>query len=222
MALQMTPEQLEEFGRKTALKAPATKTWVDSALKSVGSELKNSELKLRADVLGFKKELETRTIQNGNTRISSDDIIQEFKNVFLFAETEICIMSPWISDRIYHKYLKDSIANALNRGVKIKILYGFLENSTDRKDSYNSDYVVELMKKDFPSAYGKNLIIRQMTDLNKYGTHGKLVIKDDDFYLLGSFNFLSYGGKLGREELTEKSRDKKLIAEYKNMYFSKL
>ena len=120
-------------------------------LRSIRSQTENIERKHRQEV----EALQSKVKQEGNTIIGSDRIVDEFKDVFLSAKTEICIMSPQISERVYHNYLKESIANTLGRGVRIRIIYGLPEIIRGKIDNDDSTFVANLMKKGFPVSYWK-------------------------------------------------------------------
>jgi agmatine/peptidylarginine deiminase len=54
------------------------------------------------------------------------------------------------------------------------------------------------------------ITFRENSDSKLTGTHRKLVIKDNDFYIAGSFNFLSFGKNEKQQVANEES-----IANYK-------
>lgn len=124
--------------------------------------------------------------------------IEALKNV----KEKILIESPWIKRAtqeyipLFEKLLKDK--------KQLTILYGISEK--DEHDIYTLRKVEELQKqhKDkfklvhLPSHFAE--IHSKLT-----GTHRKLVIKDNEYYIHGSFNFLSFGKNERQQVANEES-----------------
>ncbi|MCR5323657.1 MAG: hypothetical protein K6E85_10360 [Lachnospiraceae bacterium] len=141
------------------------------------------------------------------------DTVKTFAAAFKTAEKEIDIMSPWVSDFINDNKMRiaELFEGALKRGVKIKIAYGM---SGDRISDNDVVKYIHMNKNDFKHKKGnyynhddvrKQKTIRNMYTLhrkfknlysgrllsNHLGTHGKVMIVDDKYYMIGSFNLLS-------------------------------
>ncbi len=105
-----------------------------------------------------------------------------FKHILNAAKEEIYIQSPWIRKEILDIY-KTDIENAIKRGVKITVKYGMKPRNRFDKvgiDTDSSEYFKTLDKKFFK--------------LIRSDDHSKLIICDNDFMIMGSFNWLSFGG----------------------------
>lgn len=138
----------------------------------------------------------TETLSVWETQAKFEEALKTVKN-------KILIESPWIKKATLN-YIQ-SIENALRKGIAVIILYGIESNdehhfgtieklrSLERK--YNKYFHLIHLPTHFQSK--KNY---QMT-----GTHRKLVIKDDDYYIQGSFNFLSFNKKEGQKIANEES-----------------
>ena len=118
----------------------------------------------------------------------------EHKKYFLYifenAKKEICIQSPWVRYEIIEQY-KNSIESALERGVKITIKYGMkLRNKFNKVgiDEKSKEYFTELQNR-----YADLFHLKECND------HSKIVICDEEFMILGSFNWLSFGGNADRD-----------------------
>ena len=118
----------------------------------------------------------------------------EHKKYFLYifenAKKEICIQSPWVRYEIIEQY-KNSIESALERGVKITIKYGMKpRNKFDKVgiDEKSKEYFKELQNR-----YADLFHLKEGND------HSKIVICDEEFMILGSFNWLSFGGNTDRD-----------------------
>lgn len=139
------------------------------------------------------KDLSTLTIWE-----TKQKFVESLKNV----KEKILIESPWIKRAtqeyipLFEKLLKDK--------KQLTILYGISEK--DEHDIYTLRKVEELQKqhKDkfklihLPTHFAE--IHSRLT-----GTHRKLVIKDNEYYIHGSFNFLSFGKKERQQVANEES-----------------
>lgn len=159
-----------------------------------------------------RTEFEEITIIHEEPKVQSqtDDLstltIWETKQKFIEAlknvKEKILIESPWIKRAtqeyipLFEKLLKDK--------KQLTILYGISEK--DEHDIYTLRKVEELQKqhKDkfklvhLPTHFAE--IHSKLT-----GTHRKLVIKDNEYYIHGSFNFLSFGKNERQQVANEES-----------------
>jgi hypothetical protein len=159
-----------------------------------------------------RTEFEEITIihEEPNVQSQTDDLstltIWETKQKFIEAlnnvKEKILIESPWIKRAtqeyipLFEKLLKDK--------KQLTILYGISEK--DEHEIYTLRKVEELQKqhKDkfklihLPTHFAE--IHSRLT-----GTHRKLVIKDNEYYIHGSFNFLSFGKNERQQVANEES-----------------
>ena len=126
----------------------------------------------------------------------------QFKEALKNVDSKILIESPWIK-RATLKYI-DLFEEALNRNVDIIILYGIRNN--DEHDYETMKKLEELSSKyttfhlvHLPSHF------ERIRNYRMVGTHRKLIIKDNDYYIQGSFNFLSFNKKEGQRVANEES-----------------
>lgn len=112
--------------------------------------------------------------------------VDEHKKYFIYilenAKQSIYIQSPWINWRTLQLY-KDYIEAAVNRGVEVTIKYGL--KPRNRFDKIGID---EESKRFF------NSLDKSLFRLIKGDDHSKIVICDNEFMIMGSFNWLSFGG----------------------------
>lgn len=123
--------------------------------------------------------------------------IESLQNV----KEQILIESPWIkkATREYIPYFRE----LLNTNKKLIILYGINEDS-------EHDYKTLNEIKDLQNKYSNNFTLVELSDHLKgsrfTGSHRKLLIKDNDYYISGSFNFLSFAKKEGDRIANEESQ----------------
>lgn len=127
------------------------------------------------------KPIEQIAITEGKT-IEVDEHKKYFIYVLENAKNSIYIQSPWINWRTLQIY-KDHIQDAVKRGVNVTIKYGMKPRNRFDKAGIDED-----SKKFF------NSLDKQMFRLIKTDDHSKIVICDENFMIMGSFNWLSFGG----------------------------
>lgn len=127
---------------------------------------------------------------------------QKFIEALINVKEKILIESPWIKRAtqeyipLFEKLLKDN--------KQLTILYGISEK--DEHDFQTLKRVEELQKQ----YKDKFKLIHLPThfveiDSKLTGTHRKLVVKDDEYYIQGSFNFLSFGKNEKQQVANEES-----------------
>lgn len=155
------------------------------------------------------------------TKILQDkDIRSYFKNALAVARRELCITSPWMNRHVVNDYLIGRMEQLLQRGVTIRIVYGIESRGkptgADLRRRDETNRVAAMLTERFAS-YGERFRMKRSN------THAKLLICDDWFYIIGSYNFLSFDGRYDsastRRELGEYREDKKMIRLYKKACF---
>lgn len=107
------------------------------------------------------------------------------------AKQAVYIHSPWVRHNVVKEYEKH-IESALQKGIKVSIKYGLKPRNRFEKDPIDtkSKMLFDKWDKSYPN-------FKANTDNN----HSKILICDDEFMIIGSFNWLSFGG------LTDKDGD---------------
>jgi len=109
------------------------------------------------------------------------------------ATEQLIIISPWITTSVINDHFIELLDSALTRGVNLYIGYG-LGNSTDKPGQREAVKRLETLS----SKHNELFILKRFGD-----THAKVLIKDSEFYVITSFNWLSFAGdpdKKFREE----------------------
>ncbi len=133
----------------------------------------------------------------------NQEIREMLKNSFSQAKHSIFIVSPWIDHNQYvvTKQLLSDMGQALERGVKISIGYGYLpmekrkkmlekmESCDEETRRENREWQTEQMARRMQKRFAKLPF-----EIFYVGTHEKLLVIDDKYCYVGSFNLLSYDG----------------------------
>lgn len=111
------------------------------------------------------------------------------KTTIAAARADLVMVCPWIKWRVLGPLLPE-IDAAIKRGCRVWIGYGMPQNASfpEKSDPIALD---ELRKRE------RSGLLR----LAYLVTHAKVLIQDDEVFLNGSYNFLSYSGGDGRGEL---------------------
>lgn len=144
--------------------------------------------------------LEQIDITEGKT-IEVDEHKKYFIYVLKNAKKCIYIQSPWINWRTLQIY-KDYIVEAVKRNVKVTVKYGMKPRNRFDKAGIDEE------SKSFFNTLDKNYF-----SLIKSDDHSKIVICDDEFMIMGSFNWLSFGGGNAPDARGETSTINKNAAE---------
>ncbi len=99
------------------------------------------------------------------------------------ARNRLLIISPWITPGVMNPKMMKSLSDLLTRGVNVYLGYGISAEITDRDDNIAVNELQSLAKQ------FTNFHFVRMGD-----THAKVLIKDSDFYVITSFNWLSFKG----------------------------
>lgn len=159
-----------------------------------------------------RKEIEEITINHEEPKVQlqTEDLstltIWETKQKFIEAlknvKEKILIESPWIKGAT-QEYIP-LFENVLNNKKQLVILYGISEK--DEHDFPTLKKLEELQKK-YNDKFKLIHLPTHFAEIHSRltGTHRKLVIKDNDYYIQGSFNFLSFGKNEKQQVANEES-----------------
>lgn len=99
-------------------------------------------------------------------------------------EQSIVILSGWITNYVVNQYFIQELESALKRGVKIFIGYGW-QNSMGKHEEFESSIQAINQIEILVLKYPDQLFV------GKFANHEKILIKDDDYVVYGSNNWLS-------------------------------
>lgn len=155
------------------------------------------------------KETEKNLIEE--EQLCDEQIKKRFYQMLSHAQREIFIISPWVSERVT-KQILPILKKAITRGVKIHIIYGIANNSSEDIRNQKSKEQIQWYQRELGNAL----------TVKKDNTHVKICICDDS-YLVGSYNFLSFDGEYTANtwhELCSYGKDTKKIQTWKQTFFN--
>ncbi|WGO98256.1 hypothetical protein QFX18_19800 [Saccharophagus degradans] len=121
------------------------------------------------------------------------------------ARESLIIISPWITSSVVTRSFVHILEGLLKKGVEVKIGFGI--GGDDRYDRGAQSLLNNLSNK------YNNLILKELGD-----THAKVLIKDNSYYVITSFNWLSFKGdpkKKFREEWGNYVEGSELVEKFK-------
>ncbi|MCL4553488.1 MAG: phospholipase D-like domain-containing protein [Candidatus Marsarchaeota archaeon] len=116
------------------------------------------------------------------------------KRALTSAKDSVIIISPWIKRAAVDKEIITMIRKCLARQVRVVVGYGMEKRANQEFIDYDVQADFEAIQK---SGNGHLLYVEEIGK-----THEKVVICDDVFCVIGSFNFLSYKGDRGFRQET--------------------
>ena len=167
----------------------------------------------------FKKEiLITENIESARKKIKgeilyNEDIRNKLEQSFQIAQMRVDIISPWLTRYGVNNKMIRLMKAALDRGVSIRIIYGYEGGDLEEESIKLSKNLEQYFHN-----YNNSFKIRRVN------THEKLLICDELFFLIGSYNLLSFSGKYGhrtRNEMMLYSEDIEILRQLRKKYFSK-
>ncbi|MBL7004676.1 MAG: hypothetical protein ISR69_11720 [Gammaproteobacteria bacterium] len=123
------------------------------------------------------------------------------------SKTRLLIISPWIRANATNNDFIDRLENLLKRRVTVYIGYGF----GDEKDQKRDDIKAEQFIQNLADRYS-NFHLKRLGD-----THAKILISDNNYAVVTSFNWLSFKG-----DAKLKFRDERGMMAYDNEEIERL
>ena len=214
-ALIYYPKQ--ETGKRIQIKAYNKSL---SLLKKTTSSL-NEQFSKNPLLFDFSEEVETinefkdiieKTKESNKTK---DRLTGKYKDISTFehknlisealrtAQSKVYIESPWIR-RATANYLTDMETFLKKENTYLFIAYGIDTSDKSKPHPATFDKIIKLQGRYPDRLRIYNLPLHFKTRFkDRSGTHRKILIKDNDFYIKGSFNWLSYAGEKGRNYAVE-------------------
>lgn len=136
------------------------------------------------------------------TTLSIWETKQKFVEALKNVKEKILIESPWIKKATL-EYIP-LFQEILKSKKQLVILYGISEKDEHDEATLKKIKELQVEHKDFFKLIHLPTHFSQLNS-KLTGTHRKLVIKDNDYYIAGSFNFLSFGKNEKQQVANEES-----------------
>lgn len=135
-----------------------------------------------------KSELENPYKDSAIDIVSNCTHLDYFTRAIQEVEQELIVVTPWIRGD-EPKQFADNIVSALERGVQVKVVYGYV-NPTRESYANNDDNDAEAEKllRDLFTSYPKSRLIRSRRE----GTNQRILFWDNNFAVVGSWDWLSH------------------------------
>jgi len=143
------------------------------------------------DIDDYKFEREIPQLKPQDNPVYDCEHLEIFKDAIEQAEEELIIVTPWIRGSESERFA-DDIVSTLERRVKVTVIYGYL-NSGDAEND-NNDASLEKDLTELFSEYSNSHFTRlgRHKHLESKGTNEKILVCDNKFAIIGSWNWLSH------------------------------
>ena len=153
--------------------------------------------------------------ESENKPLENEEIRKIFEDGLKSAKKELDVFSPWMNYRVVDEMMMDKFEALLINGVTVKIRYGFQDNNdtSNGNGRYNKTEKIANKLRERFGKYPKFAMFRD-------NSHAKLFICDDEYYVISSFNILSFDGNYEKEpglhrEIGEISHSKENLVCYR-------
>jgi hypothetical protein len=168
------------------------------------AELREKNAALEQELQHLRAKLEECPYQ----MLATYECSKILRDAMATASRRLMIVSAFLSDKIVNDKFIETLQGCLNRGVEVWVGFGFDDKvKRGRFDwSYAEDALKELRRKN-----KKSMVLHDFKN-----SHEKLLIKDDEYVVVGSYNWLSFEQERWgsyRRENALLVRDRRLISE---------
>ncbi len=189
--------ELSDIEQVISAKEAARSTTQDARERQ---ELEDEIRRLKEDLTRAQGEREAAVSQiqlsmdNAPAFLRTEEHRPLLKRALQEAKREVIVISPWMNLRAVDHELCTLIGDALRRGVRLRIGYGIGQNNpgsdAERKRRNARDVISKIEK------YAGDAPKELLDIANVLETHEKILICDNSFGVMGSFNWLSYRGDI--------------------------
>jgi hypothetical protein len=205
--MEAAEAQRQKSARVTTARAAVDK----AALAGVTARSAAERERSSADQTRAGKELANAEAELRNTSVRPLPVYEHppaLDDALGTATHRILIISPWIRRAVVDDKFLRSIRRACERGVRVSIGFGLGDEDPGEKAwDLEARRKLEKMAEELPL-----LEVRRLGD-----THAKILVKDSEFFVITSFNWLSFRGDTSRpfrEEWGTIVRDPSVVDEF--------
>lgn len=171
-------------------------------------EIAIDEAKSHREIEQLKKQIQDLKAERAKVEVDLNAIVvrhlevHEHRPLFMRsldnAKERLLIISPWITDRVLNNLRLQKIRALVDRGVEVFVGYGIGEDNNQRPGRDKGEQAIKFLTE--LARRKANLHFKEFGD-----THAKILLVDDKYAVIGSFNWLSFEGdprKGFREEMS--------------------
>ena len=144
--------------------------------------------------------------------LNKDELMTYFHKAITESEIELDIHSPWLTEKVVDELFVDKLARLLQKKIFVKISYGIQDDKQTKHKNYSTENVIKKLK--------NQLKRYDNFKIEKTNSHGKMLLCDKKFAIIGSFNWLSYDGASDRDEIGCLITDVDEINKLRNVVFN--
>jgi ABC-type lipoprotein export system ATPase subunit len=135
-------------------------------------------------ILEYKPEINNPYQSSSSSLVCDCEHLDYFSRAIQEVEQELIIVTPWIRGDEPKKFA-DSIVSAVERGVNVTVIYGYLSHENGN-DANNDDNDAEAERK------LKDVLGSRLLRSRSGGTNQRILFWDNKFAVVGSWNWLSH------------------------------
>lgn len=125
------------------------------------------------------------------------------------AEQQVIILCGWVTDYVVDREFKELLSSALDRGVNVFIGYGYTTAGKAKPPSHsqrNAEQHLKDLHEWCAQHDPKGILV-----VKKFPNHAKVLIRDEEYAVMGSFNWLSNAGRSKNAERSWVVKDRKFV-----------
>ncbi len=243
LTVEKQKEQIKEKNKKIKGQQERIREYREEikVLNDLDAQVKAKIKKYEEDLVKAHQENEELKQKLFTNKMYEDrDIREQFLEAVAKAKKEVDIICPWVGNMAESNEFLKRVEQAVKVGVVIKIVYGIGDNS-GRSENNNVSRTALRSLIERRERIADSNALRSVRDIYylhrrferirrgcirslRSDTHAKLVIVDNDYFMIGSFNFLSFEGKYNdndrRKEIVIKSMDKATLESLRSRFFN--
>ena len=202
--IQANPEERSQIsalvGNEASAAAAAKLAEIESSKTELQSSIAQAEQALSTAVDSVKEELKAKLARAEEEllKLKQEATLYEVRNLYLLdhppllddaisnAKHRLLLISPWIRSKVVTRSFLEKLEQLLRRKVAVYLGYGISQNETTNLSIADQSAIRRL--KDLANLYPA-FQFKRLGD-----THAKVLIKDEEFAAITSFNWLSFKG----------------------------
>ena len=146
---------------------------------------------------------------------------EQLKRALRNAKESIIILCGWVTDYVIDDEFKGLLKGALERGVNVYIGYGYVAANEAKPRNAAQKRAEDYLYKDLlPWCVEQDP--KGILKVVKHPNHAKILIRDEEYAVCGSFNWLSNAGRSKNIDYSWKIKDKEFVKAEKEIILNDL